>query len=294
MNDKRNSGAGVMRTHHIEGAGGVDIRVDETGEPSGRPVLFIHGISQCRLAWRRQLASGLGRELRLVAMDLRGHGGSGRPGDGYGDSAVWAGDVHQVITALHLDEPILCGWSYGGVVVCDYLRRYGEDRIGGINLVSAISKLGTEQAFDVIQLAFLALAPGLFSTDADQSVEALAAMIRMVPHQPPEPHDFYTMLGYNVSVPPHVREALFSRTVDNDDLLRTLRTPVLVTHGEEDALVRVAAAEAHAAAIPRARLSLYPGVGHAPFWEDAARFNRELREFVVSSHGTAGSDRQTS
>jgi non-heme chloroperoxidase len=283
-----------MRTHVVTGGGGCRLHVEESGKRDGPGLLFIHAFSQCRLAWDRQVRSALAEEFRLVTVDLRGHGLSDRPRDAYGDSQLWADDVHAVIEALALDRPILCGWSYGGVVVCDYLRRYGEDRIGGINLVSAISKLGTAQAFDVIQAAFLALAPGLFSTDADRSVEALTAMIRMVPHQPPEPHDFYTMLGYNVSVPPHVREALFSRTVDNDDLLRTLRTPVLITHGEEDALVHVAAAEAHAAAIPRASLSLYPGVGHAPFWEDAARFNRELREFVVSSHGAAGSDRQTS
>lgn len=62
--------------------------VEETGNPGGRPVLFLHGLSQCRLAWDRQLRSGLGRDLRLVAVDLRGHGLSEKPGDGYGDAAL--------------------------------------------------------------------------------------------------------------------------------------------------------------------------------------------------------------
>ena len=31
-----------------------------------------------------------------------------------------------------------------------------------------------------------------------------------------------------------------------------------------------------------ARLSLYPNVGHAPFWEAAPRFNEELKEFVTA------------
>ena len=39
-------------------------------------------------------------------------------------------------------------------------------------------------------------------------------------------------------------------------------------------------AEFTAASVKGAKLSLYDGVGHSPFWEDAPRFNRELAEFV--------------
>ena len=121
-----------------------------------------------------------------------------------------------------------------------------------------------------------------FSDDAVESVEALEALLRMVFHEVPSPTDFYAMLGFNAIVPPYVREALFSRSLENDDLLPRLRQPVLITHGQDDAIVRPTAAEQHATAIPHARLSLYPRVGHAPFWEDADRFNRELRELVAS------------
>jgi pimeloyl-ACP methyl ester carboxylesterase len=266
-----------MRTHIVTGGGGCRLHVEESGNLDGAALLFIHAFSQCRLAWSRQVHSNLADEFRLVTIDLRGHGLSDKPRDAYGRSELWAADIDAVIGALELDRPILCGWSYGGVVMCDYLRQYGDDHIGGINLVSAITKLGTEEALAVIGPDFLALAPGLFSTDAEESVEALGAMVRMVPHVAPAAEDFYAMLGYNASVPPHVREALFSRSLDHDDLLPTLRAPVLVTHGQEDAIVNIAAAEAHVAAIPNARLSVYPEVGHAPFWENPERFNAELR-----------------
>jgi non-heme chloroperoxidase len=75
---------------------------------------------------------------------------------------------------------------------------------------------------------------------------------------------------------------LFSRTVENDDVLSRLRVPALVTHGEEDRFVRTEADRHHAGAIPDARLSLYTRVGHAPQWEDATRFNRELRELAAA------------
>ena len=76
--------ANVMKHHTITGGGGVQLHLVETGDPSGRPILFIHGFSQCWLAWSRQLNSDLADRYRLVAMDMRGHGLSEKPRDGYG------------------------------------------------------------------------------------------------------------------------------------------------------------------------------------------------------------------
>jgi non-heme chloroperoxidase len=270
----------MTRTDRVTGGDGCQLHVEETGNREGRPILFIHAFSQSRLSWGRQVGSDLADDFRLVTFDLRGHGASDKPGDAYGDPQLWADDVQGIITSLDLDRPILSGWSYGGLVICDYLRKYGEDRVSGINLVAAISKVGTERALAVLPPEFLALVPGLFSNDATESVGALEAMLRMVCYDDLAPADLYGMLGFNV-VPPHVREALFSRTVENDDLLSRLRVPALITHGEEDGCVLPEAARQHAATIPDARLSLYPRVGHAPAWEDAARFNRELREFAA-------------
>jgi non-heme chloroperoxidase len=62
--------------------------VEETGNPRGPSVLFIHGLSQCRLAWNKPLHADLAQEFRLVAMDLRGHGESDKPPEAYGDSRL--------------------------------------------------------------------------------------------------------------------------------------------------------------------------------------------------------------
>jgi pimeloyl-ACP methyl ester carboxylesterase len=112
------------RVHTVIGGGGIRLHVEETGNPRGPGVLFIHGYSQCRLAWRRQMDSALAGELRLVAMDSRGHGLSEKPKDAYADSRLWADDVQAVINTLELKHPILC-CSYG-VVICDYVRHHGE------------------------------------------------------------------------------------------------------------------------------------------------------------------------
>jgi non-heme chloroperoxidase len=271
----------TSRSHRIQGGGGTEIYAAETGNQSGRPMLFIHGISQSRLSWRNQMSSDLGNDLRLVAMDLRGHGGSARPHDAYGDSAVWADDVHAVITALGLERPILCGWSYGGVVIGDYLHTYGEQALGGIVLVAAVSRLG-EPVVPFLSPEFLAVIPDLFATDVDVSTAALNRFVSIATAGDADPEDFYLALGYNTDVPPHVRQAMLSRTVDHDDLLARLRLPTLIVHGLEDQIVLPAMSEHHAGLVPHARVDFLPGVGHSPFAEEANRFNAALAAFASS------------
>jgi pimeloyl-ACP methyl ester carboxylesterase len=127
-----------MKSQKVTGGGDVQISVVETGNPKGRPIVFIHGFSQCGLAWNQQMSSDLADDYRLVSMDMRGHGQSDKPRDAYGDSKVWADDVNAVIDTLDLDDPVLVGWSYGPLVILDYIRHYGEDNIGGINFIGAV------------------------------------------------------------------------------------------------------------------------------------------------------------
>jgi non-heme chloroperoxidase len=271
-----------MKHHTIEGGGGARLHLVETGNPGGRPILFIHGFSQCWLAWSRQLNSELADEYRLVALDMRGHGLSDEPGKGYDDAGLWADDIDATVRELGLYRPILSGWSYGPLVILDYLRRYGEEAVGGAHFVCGITKLGSDEALSVLTPEFLGLVPGLFSTDVRESVGALGTLLRMCFVREPSAEELYMMLGYNLSVPPHVRQALFSRSFDNDDLLPKLRKPFLITQGEADAIVRPAAVEQHKAGIAHAQLQLMPDAGHAPFWDDAPAFNRRLREFAES------------
>ena len=268
-----------MKHHTIAGGGGTLLHLVETGNPRGQPILFIHGFSQCSLVWSRQLDSELAHRYRLVAMDMRGHGSSDRPSAGYDDSRLWADDVNAAIGALELDRPILCGWSYGPFVILDYVRHYGEDRIGGIHFVDGITKLGSAAALSVLTPEFLQLVPGFFSSDVEESVRALESLLRMCFVREPSQAELYTMLGFNASVPPWVRQALFSRVVDNDDLLPTIGKPVLITHGAADAIVKPEIVEQHRQALPQAQVDVMPDAGHAPFWDDAPSFNRRLAAF---------------
>jgi pimeloyl-ACP methyl ester carboxylesterase len=226
------------------------------------------------------MKSDLANGHRLIAMDLRGHGLSDKPNDGYADSKLWADDVRAVIQTLGLDHPVLCGWSYGPFVILDYIRHYGDDSLGGISFVGGVTKLGSEAALSVLTPEFLNLVPGFFSTDVQESVRALESLIRLCV-QDLSTEDLYLMLGASVSVPVYVRQGLLSRTLDNDDLLSKIRKPVLITHGAHDRVVKTAVVDQHLAGIPHAQVYM-PNTGHAPFWDDAPAFNRRLREFCES------------
>jgi pimeloyl-ACP methyl ester carboxylesterase len=276
---RQSEAEGLMKHHTIIRGGSTRLHLVEAGDPRGPSILFLHGCSQSWLTWDRQMRSELARRYRLVAMDLRGHGSSERPRDGYDDSRLWAADVDAAIRELELDRPILCGWSYGPLVILDYIRHYGEERIGGIHLVGAVTKLGSEAAAAVISPEFLALLPGLYSNDVDEGVSALKSLLRLCFGREPEAADLYTMLGFGVSVPPSVRRALLTRVVNNDDLLPTIVKPVLITHGVGDAVVRQEVVAQHRAGLPHAQADIVPDAGHAVFWDDAAHFNRRLGAF---------------
>jgi len=273
---------GTMKDQRISGGGGIQLHLIETGNANARPILFIHGFSQCSLAWSRQLNSDLAKDHRLVAMDIRGHGLSDKPRDGYADSKLWADDVHAAIKELSLDHPILCGWSYGPLIIFDYIRNYGEDAIGGINIIGGITKLGSNEAVSVITPEFLNLIPGFFATETEEGVRSLGSLVRLCFAQEPSTEEMYMMLGWNLSVPPYVRQALFSRAFDNDDLLPRIRKPVLITHGRKDTVVKPNVVDQHKANLPHAEIHMMDNAGHAAFWDDPAAYNQRLRAFAAS------------
>ncbi len=274
-----------MKKHTIAGGGGVRLHVVETGNAAGRPILFIHGFSQCSLAWSRQLQSDLAGRFRLVAMDLRGHGHSDKPRDGYAESKLWADDINAVIGALALEQPVLCGWSYGPLPILDYVRHYGDSALAGIAFVGGVTKLGSDDASALLEPEFTSLVPGFFSSDVEECTASLRSLLRLCLVREPSAEEMYLMLGFNVSTPPFVRQALLSRALNNDDLLKTIRKPALIVHGAEDRVVKPAAAEQHRAALALAHVEMMPDVGHAPFWDDPPAFNAHLRAFCERVSG---------
>jgi pimeloyl-ACP methyl ester carboxylesterase len=256
---------------------GLTIAAQEWGNPNGPEILFIHGFSQSHLSWIRQVDSDLADEFRMVTYDLRGHGSSDKPfePERYKDSKAWGDEVQAVMDAAGLKRPVLVGWSYGGRVMADYLKTHGAGRLAGLNYVDALSKADPTFFGDGLKVQ-----PGMLSDDLATNIASTRAFLHNCFEKQPDQADYEAMLAFNMMVPPRVRAAMGGRPLDIDNLLAELKLPVLVTHGAKDSLILLAGAKHTEAAIPGAKLSVYDGVGHAPFFEDAPRFNAELAAFV--------------
>jgi non-heme chloroperoxidase len=276
----------MMKVHTIRGAAGVNLHVREYGPSTGIPILLIHGWSQSHLCWSKQYESTLSDTARLFALDLRGHGMSDAPTEAeqYTDGDKWADDIAAVIDELALDNPILVGWSYGGYVICDYVRRNGQDKIAGINFVAAAVVLGPKAFGSLLGPGFLENAPGACQPDLPIRIAAIRKFLRACIVKPISPDDFETILAFNMAVRPAVRFALTQRELDFAPVLEGITVPVLLTHGRSDSVVLPAMTEYILAHCKTADVSWYEGVGHIPFLEEPARFNAELKTFAEKAY----------
>jgi non-heme chloroperoxidase len=272
----------AVATYEVRGGQGLRLHAREWGDPEGPAVLFVHGWSQSQLCWARQLDSPQLARFRMVTFDNRGHGMSEKPlePEYYVDGQLWADDVAAVIEQTGLHRPVLVAWSYGGFVVTDYVRAYGEAGIAGINLAGGAVLL-KPPTFDHIGPGFLENAEGACSPDLGTSIAAVRRFLRACTAEPLSDEDWSAALAWNMVVPPEVRGALISREIESDDVLATLSVPVLVAHGRADTIVLPSMAEHVLEVCPTAEASWYDGIGHMPFWEDPQRFNRELDDFVT-------------
>lgn len=273
----------------VAGSGGVPLLVAEEGKPNAPGILFLHGFAQSHLSFSRQFESDLARRYHLVAFDLRGHGGSGKPWDdaSYADARTWADDVAAVIKATGLRRPIIVGWSFGGFVAIDYLRIHGTRNIAGLSLVGS---LGGLTAAPAMSAGDNPRARQVKARSDRQRALDLAANIAsnqetaagyVTPNMTAADREI--LIATEMMMPAYARRAMRARNLDNRDMATRLDLPVLLTRGSSDVTMPSADTNLLLARLPRARLSDYPGAGHLAFVEQPDRFNRELAAFAVTA-----------
>src|SRR6201997_545812 len=103
--------ANGIRFHVVEALpAGQDPRTPATARPL---VILLHGFGSFWWSWRHQLRGLTG--ARVVAVDLRGYGGSDKPPRGY-DGWTLAGDTAGLVRALGHPAATLVGHADGGLV----------------------------------------------------------------------------------------------------------------------------------------------------------------------------------
>ena len=171
----------------------------------------------------------------------------------YTKASLWADDVAAIIDALALDRPVLVGWSYGAFVICDYVRAYGADRIAAIEFVEGLVKLGETAFGTLIGPGFLDHFAHATADDLPTNIWAMRAFLRACVATPLSADEFETALCWNVAVPARVRANLAAREIDDDDVVRALTVPLLVTHGRADTVVLPGDGRAHPRHLPGRR-----------------------------------------
>ena len=322
----------TLRRWRVPTRDGLSLNVVDAGDPSKPAIVFVHGLSQSSRSWQRQLES---RELRaafrLIAVDLRGHGESQgacgsidaagtplspRSAEAYVDahddkhtSALWACDIQAVLDGLQLKDPSLVGWSYGAVVVLDFIRvnnGLGPFRravlTGGSPVVlppgsgpgggDLVFAAGVPPAvFPTLDLNLLASPP--VPAQAAQVSAGMTAFVELmfadaVPGRAaPTREEIVAAVSYNLLLPPVARQAIVLRNFDFRQELAALpqeiRGNVQIVTPLADQVIQSANTQQYweAAGLGKIQVVL-PDEGHAHFARNPVAFNARLREFFTS------------
>jgi non-heme chloroperoxidase len=258
----------------VELPGRVKLPYVEQGDPSGIPVVLLHAIAD---SWRsfEPVLSDLPESIHAFALTQRGHGDASRPARGY-HPRDFAADLAAFMDELRLDAAVIVGGSSGGFVARRFAIDHPERAMGLVFLGSPAilrDKPGVQEMWDS---TISKLEDPISSDFVREFVEG--TLTRPVPQAFLE-----NIVQDNLKAPARVWRATFEGLLDDDSLeeLHRIEAPTLIVWGDQDTILPRSDQEALAAAIPGSRLLVYPGAGHAFYWEDPGRVASDLAAFIA-------------
>lgn len=262
---------------HAEGAGRptAPIAWRETG--SGEPVVFLHAMVTSSLGWEPQIA-GLSDLYRCIVWDMPGYGGTPTAAADADMADMLTLLSEFVTTTLGLRSAHFVGLSVGGMMLQHLAARHPE-LTRSITLIDCSPKFGF---------------------GGDSSPEAFLTWVKDSLDTQPLPEFCRNMIG-SIVAPDASKAAveasvtamsaatrggleLAARLIAGHDalaLLGNIRCPTLVMAGEYDRETPPSYAQALAAAIPGANLSIIPGAGHIANLEAPDAVTERLRTFLT-------------
>ena len=258
-------------------ASGLVLAADEAGPLDAPTVVFVHGIAQSKKVFHRVLAGPLANELHMIAFDLRGHGESQTP-DGELARSQLADDLAAVIADL--DHPWIAPWSFGGVVVGEYLRKYGDAALGGLIYLAGAVRTGRDAAV-LHGEAMMKHARPLLSEDVAVYATAARAFTTDATATPLPVDVITASVTEMLRVSARVRRPLLAGGEDYSNELAATTIPVASIHGERDTVVLPAMSDLLATLRPVQAVRI-PDVGHLPWLEAPEAFDAALRSIVLA------------
>lgn len=261
--------SGRSKGHSFDSAG---VRLYFTDEGVGEPVILLHGFAvNAGLNWRLPgLVRALRREFRVIALDLRGHGRSGKPHDAaqYGRQMIQ--DIPRLMDHLGIAKAHVVGYSLGGFITLKLLTESPERLI-----TASVLGAGWERPEEN---AFLGAAEEMArALESGRGIGPIAARLGGPRARPGPLHTFWVwvMTRYLndgralAGVVRGVRELAVS-----EEELSRVTVPVCVIIGDRDPMLP--GAEALRQRLRQVEFTLVPGADHL-----RAPGRRELRSALL-------------
>jgi non-heme chloroperoxidase len=268
-----------------ENSTSIELYYEDHG--TGRPVVLIHGWPLSGRSWEAQVGPLVDAGFRVITYDRRGFGESSKPWTGY-DYDTLAADLNTLVEHLNLRDAALVGFSMGGGEVVRYLAKHnGGGRVTRAVLAGAVPPNlyksadnpegalddktihGFQEAVRTDRLAFL--------DDFTRNFFSARGQLKVSERQ----RKFARLQG-SLASPKGTLECInaWGRTDFREDV-KKVKVPLLVLHGDADAIVPFEVSGKRVAAmVPGAKTALIKDGPHGFNASHPAEFNRALLEFL--------------
>jgi pimeloyl-ACP methyl ester carboxylesterase len=265
---------------HFAEIDGVPVHYQEKG--TGTPLVLLHGFTSSTYSWK-DVFEPLSQNFRVIAVDLKGFGFSGKPDGDYSRRAQ-AMLVGHLLDYLKIDKAWLCGNSMGGEIGLNFALQ-NPQRVAGLILIDSagVNVPGSGS-----------LAPGyLLLPVVGRVVTALALTSDRLVRQGLEKSFYDQTKVTNERVAYYYRPlqtrggqlaAVRARTQANkfpiEPELGRISVPTLIIWGAQDALIPLEAGYKINKLIKESRLVIFDSCGHLPQEEMPARVVDEITKFI--------------
>lgn len=247
-----------------------DIQLAYERRGRGTPLVLLHGFPLDHQLWE-EVVPLLENTFDLIIPDLRGFGES-TMGERPENLDTYASDIAGLLDYLGIQQAAIAGHSMGGYIALAFVRLYPE-RVRGLGLVASQVVGDTPERRE-----------GRYKSAADVAENGIRSVVDTMTTKftPDERLQAYARQSMERQQPAAYIGALRSMAErrDSTPLLSTFNFPVVIVHGDADALVPIERAREVKEALPQARLVEISGAGHMPMMEDKEKTAEALKHLA--------------
>ncbi|TDD27969.1 alpha/beta fold hydrolase [Actinomadura sp. KC06] len=264
-------------------AGGVRTRALIAGPEDGPPLVFLHGTSGHLEAFVRNVPAHAGAGYRCHAIDMLGHGYTGKPDHPY-EIPRYVEHLAAYLDAIGAGRVHLAGESLGGWVAA-WLASEDPGRVASLQLLAAGGTKADPKIMERIRTSTLKAVRTddarltrerlhlLMHDPAKDVSEELVEIRHRIYHQPDFVANVHNLLCLQDM---ETRQ----RNLLRPDRMARITAPTLIVWGRQNPFGDVPEAQAMHEAIAGSRLELFSECGHWPQHERADLYNQLSLEFL--------------